>query len=365
MKGWKPRMGEFVSWAKQRFWSGIPVFRFCATLGLLGVACTTPASSAGPGTARAPSPAAAAPTASPAASVESPLETLASDAGPSASAAGASARRDCPPVPPIADVGTPCGELNCLAFDSAAAAFAHVLKAQPRVIGVGESHAQKGMESIVPTTRRFAEELLPRLCGRTRSLILEVWLPRNDCGDQRVQQVEKQQKPVTSTQAKSNKDDYVALGYAAKRIGIEPSALVPTCDEYQSILDAGPDGIERMLSLVGSKTAERVLEELRRVPESVTGPAVVAYGGALHNDSEPTPAYQAFSYGPRLLRETKGRYIELDLVVREYVKDTDAWRKQPYYQALRNSSLPDKALLYQWAEHSFGIVFAAGSRSKD
>jgi hypothetical protein len=236
-----------------------------------------------------------------------------------------------------------------------------VLAAQPRVLGIGESHAQKGSEAIESATRRFAELLLPQLCGRTHAMVLEVWLPRNDCGDKRVEQVEKKQKPATATQSKSNKNEYVALGYSAKRFGIEPSALVPTCDEYQSILDAGPDSIERMLTLIGSKTAERIGEELERAPTPEQWPAVIAYGGALHNDAEPTSDHADFSYGPRLLAETNGRYIELDLIVREYVKDSEIWQKQPYYRALRKNPVAHKTLLYQWGEHSFGLVFAAGT----
>jgi hypothetical protein len=282
------------------------------------------------------------------------------DAGSAeAQATAPSTPRACAEVPSRTEPGIHCGDLHCLAFESAAGAFGHLLAKQPRVLGVGESHAQKGTESIPPATRRFAELLLPQLCGRARALILEVWLPRNDCGDARVKQVEKQQKPVTAAQAKSNKDDYLALGYAAKRIGIEPSALVPTCEEYQSILDAGPASIERMLTLIGSKIAERVLEELRRAPQSDSAPVVIAYGGALHNDAEPTPDHAGFSYGPRLLRETGGRYLELDLIIREYVKDTEVWRKQPYYRALVESPIRDKVLLYQWGEHSFGLVFPA------
>jgi hypothetical protein len=62
-----------------------------------------------------------------------------------------------------------------------------------------------------------------------------------------------------------------------------------------------------------------------------------------------------------LLAETNGRYIELDLIVREYVKDSEIWQKQPYYRALRKNPVAHKTLLYQWGEHSFGLVFAAGT----
>jgi hypothetical protein len=255
--------------------------------------------------------------------------------------------------------GVPCGDLKCLAFDTPQAAFAHVLAQHPRALGVGETHAQKGTESSVSATRRFAEALLPSLCGRARALILEVWLPRNDCGDQRVEQVQTAQKPVTSRQAAGNPNQYVTLGHLAKRMGIEPSALVPTCDEYQSILDAGPDSIERMLVLVADKTSQRMLEELKHHAADPAEPVVVAYGGALHNDTAPAPDQQQFSYGPRLAAATNQQYIELDLIVREYVKDTEIWQKQPYYTALRNHPDPTKTLLYQWGPHSFGLVFPA------
>jgi len=336
----------------------IPLFCLCLAWSLIGAACAPHASNTrqpAARTARSPTSVASVPTeAAPLASNEA-----VQDAGaPGSAALVASARPACPELPSIVDPGTPCGELRCLAFHTAAAAFAHVLAQQPRVIGVGESHAQKGDESIPSATRRFAELLLPSLCGRSRAMILEVWLPRNDCGDQRVKQVAKAQKPVTASQSKSNKDEYVALGYAAKRLGIDPSALVPTCDEYKSILDAGPDSIERMLTLISSKTADRVIEALHRTPAFEPGPEVIAYGGALHNDAEPTPEHQDFSYGPRLLAETQGRYIELDLIVREFVRDTDSWKNLPYYRALRSNSRQEgKTLLYQWGEHSYALVF--------
>ncbi len=191
---------------------------------------------------------------------------------------------------------------------------------------------------------------------------LEIWLPRNDCGDQRVEQVAEAQKPATATQSKSNKNEYVTLGHLAKRLGIEPSALVPTCEEYQSILDAGPDSIERMLALIGKRSGERLVEELHRYPNQESEPVVVAYGGALHNDAEPTSDHKDYSYGPRLLDETQGNYLELDLIVREFVKDTAVWQRQPWYQALKKNRDSSRTLVYQWGLHSFALVFPTSSK---
>jgi hypothetical protein len=302
-----------------------------------------------------------------AASYQSPPSTSAIASGPvgnSASPASpAEASVKCPAINDKPEPGVECGELNCLAFSSEVAAFQHLLKSEPQVLGIGESHAPKGIEGVHSAARRFGELLLPALCGRSHSIVLELWLPRNDCGDNRVQQVKKAQEPVTRTQAKSNQDDYVTLGHVAKRFGIAPSALVPTCDEYQSILDAGPDGVERMLELVGSRAGERIVEELQRHANQGDGPSVVAYGGALHNDAEPDREHARYSYGPRLLEQTHGKYIELDLIVPEFVKDTDIWKRQPWYSAFKKAREPSKTKLYQFARHSFALVFATTSNA--
>lgn len=223
------------------------------------------------------------------------------------------------------------------------------------------------------TRRRARNPYIPRLADLQNTSCLsfaaaqshsfsEIWLPRNDCGDQRVEQVAEAQKPATATQSKSNKNEYVTLGHLAKRLGIEPSALVPTCEEYQSILDAGPDSIERMLALIGKRSGERLVEELHRYPNQESEPVVVAYGGALHNDAEPTSDHKDYSYGPRLLDETQGNYLELDLIVREFVKDTAVWQRQPWYQALKKNRDSSRTLVYQWGLHSFALVFPTSSK---
>ncbi len=310
--------------------------------------------------------------------VSAPSSVIAQDAGsadagvagqaPAAAVASATAsvsqptpNVQCPETAYQQEPGTPCGDLHCLAFSSEAAAFAHVLELQPSVLGVGESHALKGSEAIHSATRRFAQLLLPVLCGRSKAMVLEIWLPRNDCGDRRVQEVQKAQKPVTSNQSKSNQDEYVTLGHIAKRLGIAPTALVPTCDEYQAILDAGPDAIERMLELIGQRSGERIVEELHRIGSQSAGPTVVAYGGALHNDAEPTPDHSGYSYGPKLLQETQGKYVELDLIVPEFVKDTEVWQRQPWYAAFKKNHEHKQTQLYQWSPHSFALVFPASA----
>ena len=71
------------------------------------------------------------------------------------------------PVPPH-----PCGALDCLAFATAGAAFDYVLQSNPRVLAVGEAHAQDDTPGIRSSTRRFAEQLLPKLAGKAKHIVI-------------------------------------------------------------------------------------------------------------------------------------------------------------------------------------------------
>src|SRR5690606_25564888 len=88
-----------------------------------------------------------------------------------------------------------CGALGCQRFESAAAAFDAVLATSPRVLGIGEAHAQKGSASVASSTARFMNELLPRLAGKASDLVIELWVAAGNCGTVE-KEVAERQKPV-------------------------------------------------------------------------------------------------------------------------------------------------------------------------
>jgi len=49
--------------------------------------------------------------------------------------------------------------------------------------------------------------------------------------------------------------------------------------------------------------------------------------------------------------------VELDLIVPEFVKDSEAWRKMSWFQAFDRDHLSDEALLYRPAPNSFALIF--------
>ena len=255
--------------------------------------------------------------------------------------------------------GRPCGELGCLAFASAEDAFAHVLATEPRVLAIGEAHAQRGSEGIDSATKRFSTALLGRLGERASDLVIEVTLPpKEGCDAEKRSVVLQVEKPVTKTQRTDNKNEFVALGLAAKARGLTPWALEPSCEELRLVASGGDDAIDRMLTLIAVLTEKRLLQlHERREPDRL----LVAYGGALHNDVMPAAERAAWSFGPALVGSMGARYVELDLIVPEYISDSDVWRRLPWMPHYDRAKNGHEVILFRPAARSFTLVFAESS----
>jgi len=270
-----------------------------------------------------------------------------------------------PLIKPAITNGVACGPLNCRSFAQAPDAIAYLMReTTPRVLAVGEIHAQKSNVLRVSPTQRFAT-LLPIFCGNARHIVIELMTGRNDCGDDRVEQVRRAQEPVTLPQAAANQNDFFALGNVAKANLIQPHALTPTCDEFKSILNAKDQDIARMLELTATRSAE-VAEGLLELNASAKGiPYVILYGGAMHNDMTPNVGREAFSYGPRLDAITQQRTTELDIVLREQVKDTESFQRLAWYPEFRAPGLEQQFVLYQLGPKSFTLIYPAESQGQE
>jgi hypothetical protein len=253
-------------------------------------------------------------------------------------------------------LGAPCGALGCRAFPSPEAAFEYVLQTKPALLAIGEAHAQKGSEAVVSTTRRFSEQFLPRLRGRARDLVVELLVPDARCQRKTVEHVAEQQRPVTQPQAESNQNEFLELAKHAKALGIQPHPLYPSCAELEAISAAGANDVELMLETV-AKASLRTLSALLEHPPPEGSPSLIlAYGGAMHNDLAPRADRERWSFGPALSARTPA-YVELDLIVPEYVKDSDTWRAFPWYADFVNQKSTSLTLLYQPRPSSFVLIF--------
>ncbi len=255
-----------------------------------------------------------------------------------------------------------CGELGCRLFATPEDAFAAILAEKPMVIGIGESHAPKGAEGITSSTKRFTEMFLPMLVDPKRDriasdIVLEIWVAEGECGKKKEAAVAEKQKPVTQNQAKTNQNEYVALGDAAHAKGIKPHILRAPCADYDKILKAKDDAVIVMLEMIARLMNEKVTALLAQQAKAGTDKIVLTYGGAIHNDITAREGREKWTFGPDFARQTKGRYIELDLVVPEYIKDNESWNALPWVRHFNKDAHPSKTTLFQTAPNSYVLIF--------
>ena len=255
------------------------------------------------------------------------------------------------PPKPVAEAAAPADD-SVAEYDKDEDAFEAVLKSDPAVLAIGEAHAQRGATSA-SSAKRFTDELLPLLAGRASDLLVELMTPPKGCAKQS-EKMQKTQKPVVSQQAETNQNEYVAMGEAARKLGIVPDLLRPSCDDLASINDAGADAIELSLETIARLTTAQATKMIARAGRKM----VVTYGGALHNDASPPPERAAWAYGPALSKEVGGRYVELDLYVPDFITDEESWRKQPWYAKWKAHQASGKAVLFTLAPKSFVLVLS-------
>lgn len=243
--------------------------------------------------------------------------------------------------------GTPCGPLDCRQYDTLEEAFESALVGGPRVVAVGEAHAQRGT-TVASSARHFTDQLLPLLAGRASDLLVELMNPPAGCAPT-TEVVRKQQSVVTRQQAPTDQGEYAAMGARARELGIVPDLLRPTCADLEAVKGAGEDAVSASLEMIArltKKQVEALLDRDARTPGE-EGKLVVTYGGAIHNDPEPAPERAGWAFGPALSAYARGRYVAVDLYVPELMDDTEAWRKLPFYRHYDPARLGAKTTVFR------------------
>jgi hypothetical protein len=282
---------------------------------------------------------------------------VASAPAPSASIALANAIATPPPA-------GECTALGCRLFDTPADAFRAILATKPLVVAIGEAHAQKGSEGIPSSAKRFTGELLPLLEGRASDLLLELMAPPKGCSKV-TEEVKTKQKVVTEKQAAGDQNEYVVMGNEARKRAVVPDLLRPSCADLDAIDKAGDDAVGASLATIARLTRTKVIDLLDRNERNDKPGAdriVATYGGAMHNDLIPPPERAAWSFGPELSARAKGRYVEVDLFVPEFIQDTEAWKKLAWYPYFDRALHPDKTTLFNPRPGSYVLIFPKSAR---
>jgi hypothetical protein len=292
------------------------------------------------------------------------LTTLTSGCRRGATAASARPAPGASSVSVPLQAGVPCGPLDCHQFDSPGEAFESILGAHPRVLAIGEAHAQAGT-TVASSARHFTEEVLPVLVGRASDLLVELMNPPSGCAAT-TKTVRTQQQEVTRSQAPSNQSEYVAMGERARQLGIVPDLLRPGCDDLRAVEAAGDDAVDSSLAMIARLTrtqAERLVDRNARTPEDASK-LVVIYGGALHNDPEPSPERAGWSFGPALASHVGGAYVAVDLYVPELFDGSERWTRLPFYAHYDPARLGARTTVYRQGK-TFVVVLPRSSGHTD
>ena len=232
--------------------------------------------------------------------------------------------------PPTAEAETP---LFARRFPTVWSAVAATLENDPVVVAFGELHQTRSTAGVPSALRRFTEEIWPEVAGRFSHLVVETWIATGRCGDAERSATEDLQRATERPVATGGEIETLLRAAAAR--GIAPRILSVTCADYASMLGTGP-GVDYDRAL---RVTERALEAttLAALKErwrwrSPVRPGLAIYGGALHNDVYPLPGLAPYSFAPKLMAATLGRYVEIDLIVPEYAAQTPSVRAQPWWR---------------------------------
>ena len=246
-------------------------------------------------------------------------------------------------------------------FDDPSAALAELVK-RPRVIAFGEFHELKDSKKTLSALAHFHQHILAALLPLASDLIVETWVTTGSCGEQEkavVAQVEKTtQRPATT------EDEIVTVMKQAKAAGVAPHMLEIDCHAYQGLTDPETGKVDyiRLLTLVTAGLERKIVAALAAGKTAKSDKRVLVYGGALHNDVFPRKELAAYSFARAIAKETRGRYLEVDLYVPEYIEADKDITAQAWYPRYLRAAKPGKVVRVRRSRGSYILVFprAAG-----
>lgn len=259
------------------------------------------------------------------------------------------------------DAGVDCGGTPCATFKSAKDAFAVVLAERPAVLAVGEYHQLEGQPKVPSGVKRFTRELLPALKGRAGSLIVETWMVNGRCGE--VEKQATQAVKQTTKRPDETEDEVTTLLSKSYALGLANHILILDCDDYRALLDGrGELDAEKTLVLVREKVEAKALEVQEKGEAGTAEKLLVLFGGAVHNDLHPAKEDEPWAFGPSLSQAVDGGYVELDLLVPEFVSDDPQLSPRPWFAPALALAAKGKVVLLSPAKGTWLLVFPKTKR---
>ncbi|HEY5939147.1 MAG TPA: hypothetical protein VIU61_31060 [Kofleriaceae bacterium] len=238
------------------------------------------------------------------------------------------------------------------------AALAATIPATARVVGVGELHARVDRAAVKQTALAAFTAALPAIGAKVSDLVVETWVVDPKCGQTAVKATQKIETAVKRPAA--TKNEIAVLADAARAAKIQPHAMTLQCKDYEMIAPAKgePDPVA-MLTLT-TKELWRVASSAVTYRDKAAEPRpwIVVYGGALHNDLYPAEGVAEWSYATAIDATTRGRYVELDLIVPEFAEAAETAKQEPWFPLVAGAK---QVRVWKRNERSFVVILPRGT----
>ena len=226
----------------------------------------------------------------------------------------------------------------------------------PHVYAIGEYHPTRASGVDRTPMTRFTDEIIGSLEPRAGEMIVETW--HDDCGSGSTAP----QLAAALNRPAATGGDIQRMVFESLRLRMHTRGLPISCLEHEAMRDpTGSIDFYRLLAMVTEKLHEATVAAVERGRASPR-PAVIVYGGALHNDLYPRWPLEQLSYAQPLARELGGGVLELDLVVPEVVAPMQMVRDEPWFPLLGRAS-PKRAIVWQRGPNSYVVILPAESEA--
>ena len=254
-------------------------------------------------------------------------------------------------------------------FRSATKALNDVIRlTKPSIIGFGEFHQSKNDTGVRSAIARFSQNLLPTLAPHASDLVVETWQPLG-CGKTEEKAVAEIKEVIE--RPKQTESEVVQLIKKAKTLDVQPHILKVTCNDYEQLFnnDAGTMDLYEMLVLVGRLLKEKAEEiyHYRNKEKQKAKPApkrvekmILIYGGAVHNDPHPDAGWDEVAFGPNIFKATKGKYLEIDLYVPEFIEKNPMMKEEKWYPLFEKHASTEKVVVIKRNNDAYTLIFKRG-----
>ena len=247
-------------------------------------------------------------------------------------------------------------------FDTPEEALEEILGSNPDIdiIAIGEYlHPKKGYPKVPSPKKRF-QAMKSKLKGRITDLVMETWIIDGKCKE--VEKKVVQDFETNIDRPASNEDETIEILILARDLQIKAHILKLTCKDYKFLLTPkGKVDYGKVMLLIKRLTEEKV-NGLYTSGKDVN---IGIYGGRFHITLYPKKENKEYSYGPALSELSRGKYLEVELVVPEYIDKyidnnpelMEELSNEGWFKIFKKHRSRTKTLLINPKPNSYMLVF--------